>query len=106
MAIRPAGFVWCNSYHGLICIGRPQEGTIMGSIDWVSFAIGVVMVGLGFLCFFSTRLQQWGMEYTSQGVVWGKIVGAKRAPYIVKYVSSAGFLLYAGFIFYGAFFGP
>jgi hypothetical protein len=78
---------------------------IMGSIDWVSFAIGVVMVGLGILCFFSTKLQRWGMEYTSQGVVWGKIVGAKRAPYVVKYVSSIGFLVFAGFIFYDAFFG-
>jgi hypothetical protein len=81
------------------------KAQIMGSIDWVSFAIGVVMVGLGILCFFSTKLQRWGMEYTSQGVVWGKIVGAKRAPYVVKYVSSIGFLVFAGFIFYDAFFG-
>jgi hypothetical protein len=91
---------------GPLRTGRPPQGAkIMGSINWVSFAIGVVMVGLGFLCFFSSKLQQWGMEYTSQGLVWGKIVGAKRAPYVVKYVSSVGFFVYAGFIFYDAFFG-
>jgi hypothetical protein len=91
---------------GPVRTGRPPQGAkIMGSINWVSFAIGGVMVGLGFLCFFSSKLQQWGMEYTSQGLVWGKIVGAKRAPYVVKYVSSVGFFVYAGSIFYDAFFG-
>jgi hypothetical protein len=77
----------------------------MGSINWVSFAFGMASVCLALLCFFSSSVQRWGMKYTSQGVVWGSITGEKRAPYVVKYISSAGFLIFAGFIFYDAIYG-
>jgi peptidoglycan/LPS O-acetylase OafA/YrhL len=77
----------------------------MGSINWVSFAFGIALVCMGFLCFFNSKVQQWGMKYTTQGVVWGKIVGEKRAPYVVKYVSFIGFLVFAGFVFYDAIYG-
>jgi hypothetical protein len=77
----------------------------MGSINWVSFVIGVVLVCMGGFCFFSSTVQKWGMENTSQGVVWGKLVEEKSAPNVVKYVSSIGFLVFAGFVFYDAIFG-
>jgi hypothetical protein len=77
----------------------------MGSINWGSFVFGIVLVGMAFVCFFSSRIQQWGLDNTSQGVVWGKAVGEKRAPYVVKYVSSIGFLIFAGFVFYDAIYG-
>jgi hypothetical protein len=77
----------------------------MGSINWVSFAFGMASVCLAFLCFFSSSGQRWGMKYTSQGVVWKSIMGEKRAPYVVKYISSVGFLIFAGFIFYDAIYG-
>ena len=76
-----------------------------GSVSWGTFAFGVVMVAAGITCFFSTALQRWAMDNTGQGLTWAKLVGEKRAPYVVKYLSSVGFFVYAGFIFYDALYG-
>ena len=78
----------------------------MRDINWVEFSLGVVIVAFGLFCFFSQKMQKWGMEHTSQGVAWGKLVGDKRAPFVVKYVSSVALFIYAGFVFYSAIYGP
>lgn len=84
---------------------EPIEVSRMNSSNWYMFAFGVACVVAGLFCFFSRRLQDWGMQFTTQGVLWGKLVGVKRAPYVVKYFSSAGFFIYAAFIFYDAIYG-
>jgi len=56
--------------------------------DKVHVVFGITFLAIGLAYLFSPRFAEVAFAYTSQGVIWKRLVGERWAPLLAKYVFS------------------
>jgi hypothetical protein len=68
--------------------------------DYVGMILGIVCIAIGLAYAFSPRFAAIAFGYTSQGLLWKKLVGERFAPLVAKYVFSLAGIAFGLWLIY------